>query len=173
MTRQNPVELPSGAIPRSEHAPLSSRTIDGPAITIHCTACGGRNVAATSYNHGEAADLFGVLRVSPYTSTNYVRCGNCRELFVTPIAIHELPWYSPEELSAYLRRRVSLIAQFFAVASLVLFFTPLGLALSSISLLLNWRRPGHWTWRASQISVTLALVAHAVFGVALLVEFLR
>ena len=75
-----------------------SRTINGPTITIHCTACGGRNVAATSYNYGEAAALFHVVRLSPYTSTNFVRCMNCGERSVTPIAMDELSRYSSDEL---------------------------------------------------------------------------
>jgi hypothetical protein len=102
--------------------------------------------------------------VSPYTETNYVKCGNCSELYVSKVSVFDLPGHSGEELVRLLGRRIPLIPLTLRICGVLLFAVPvIGLGVNATALLLNWRRRRHWTRTVSLIGTIAALFPTVAF----------
>jgi hypothetical protein len=106
--------------------------------------------------------------LSPYTETNYVKCENCGESFVSDVNVFDLPNYTPDQIADILRRRISLVVLTLTICGILLFVFPvLGLALNVIALILNWRRKGHWTRAVSWVGTILSVPSTALAVIAL------
>ena len=159
----------------SERCPLligaECRKTPGPTLTFRCPACGCDQASASSYQYGERAVLLHAIPVSPYTETNYVKCSQCSELFVSEVSVFDLPQYAPHELPRLLRRRVPLVPATLAVCGILLFpFPVIGLLVNGIALLLNWRRPRHWTRTMSWVGTLMAAFINILFLILLLID---
>ncbi len=136
----------------------------GPDTRFHCPRCG--DVPARTYLLEEK---MGVLFIPLITQREtYVACRACGAALLTRLPLEELGEYSADGLTPHLFPRVSIIVQFLAVASVVLFCAPfVGLVLGAIGLLTSYRTGG-WPKRLSLIGIGLSSVVHVIFVILLL-----
>ena len=147
---------------------VQARTIPGPALRFHCSACGCGDASARTFQYGERATLLHVVPLSPYTETNYVKCENCGESFVSDVSVFDLPNYTPDQIAGVLHRRISLVVLTLTICGILLFVFPIvGLAVNVIALILNWRRRGHWTRKVSWIGTVLSVPTTALAIIAI------
>ncbi len=97
-----------------------------------------------------------------------VRCLSCDSVQLSRLPLSELGKFSAAELQPWLYQRVSIIAKFIALASILLFCAPfVGLALGIIGLIMNFRSGG-WPRAVSIVAIVLAapITLFTIFAVA-------
>lgn len=99
----------------------------------------------------------------------YVECCRCGRARLTSLPLSELGKYTATELDPHLRERVSIIVQFFAIASVWFACVPfVGLLLGVIGFLASTRGAG-WTRRVSLIGSGVGLFVSLIVGILLLI----
>jgi hypothetical protein len=142
---------------------VESRTIPGPPLRLSCFACDCDDAPATSYQYGERAKFL-FAPVSPFTETNYVKCGNCGELYVSSTSVFKLSHLGPKELSTLLYRRIPLIPLSMAILGVLLCAVPvIGFGVNLIAMVMNWKRRKHWTGFVSTIGAALSILPTVAF----------
>jgi len=139
---------------------------------MDCKACGGKGILATTYQYGERATILHLIPASPFTETNYVKCGNCGELFVSRLSVFELAKTSAE-LDSLLGWRVPLISLTLTIGGLILCPVPgIGLVVNVLALLLSSSRPKHWTCTASTIGAVVAVVLTGLYIISFILWYM-
>jgi hypothetical protein len=137
----------------------------GPEIRANCPAC-GPNVPAKTHVLEERMGLFFVPMFTQRET--YVECTGCGAARLIGLPLEALPGYPPDELDRHLHRRVSLVAKFLAVASvLVSCFPFVGLGLGVAGLVASYRTGG-WVKVVSIIGIVIGTLSSAFAIVAIL-----
>lgn len=132
----------------------NTQQIPGPSFPINCRACGREGVAARSFESEERMKLYAVVPV-PTQRERHVVCTACGADRLTDLSWDELTILSPDVAERHIFERVSFVAKFLAIVSLVLFPLPvLGLVLGLVTLVLCRRTRG-WPFRVALIAATL------------------
>lgn len=137
---------------------------------INCPSCGQANVPAEIIEHVENVTEAFVLKMASHT-TWWVVCGGCKARLYSKLPAAELKQRTPDQLVGIVAPRVSLIHQFFAVASVVLAIAPfVGICMGLIAYFVNRKSPG-WTRIVSKAGLWLTGLLH--LGLILLMIFAR
>jgi hypothetical protein len=154
---------PRGA-DRERHVHLGEmhvRRETGPDVVFDCPACGTAGAGATTYNNVET-----VLLVFRWR-TSWLCCQECGATLQSSRDVRELGGLSPEELRGVVRPYVGLVNRLFAVLAVLWGLLPIvGLVLAVVAVAIN-RRPDGWR-TTSRVGLAIAVVAHLVFAVLLI-----
>ena len=137
----------------------SVATEDRPAGTIrlHCPVCKHRDVEGQIIEKRETVMQAVVIPVSTHT-TWWVDCPNCKTRLYSKLPGPELQLKTADELVGVVYKRVSLVHQFFAVASVLLSWAPcLGTFVALLAIAINWKSPG-WPKTASRAGLGLSVL---------------
>jgi hypothetical protein len=142
-----------------------TKRIPGPDTLLNCHAC-GPDLPANTYQLEEKMGVFFIPLITQRRT--YVECSECGAAWLTRLPLAELGQYSAEELTPHLKKPVSFVVKFIALASLLLFWVPLvGFALSVIGLLASYWTGG-WPKRVSLIALVLAFLISVLFVILLI-----
>jgi len=137
---------------------------DKPAGTtrIHCPACGRRDVEAQIVEHSEKVMQAVVVHVSTHT-TWWVVCSACKTRLYSKLSGAELKQKTADQLVGVVVPRVSLVRQFFAVASVLLAIMPfVGIGMGIIAYLVNRKYPG-WPRTVSKVGLGVTAFFHVAY----------
>ena len=130
-----------------------TKKIPGPALRMNCSACGLDDAPARSYESEERIRLYFI--PLPTQRERHVVCLACGADRLSSLPLDELAGLGSEQIEWYLNARVSMVNGFLAIASVVLFCTPvIGLVLG-ICAMVACRKSRGWPYRVGLIGVVL------------------
>ena len=129
----------------------------GPAVKFHCLNCGNVSASGVAVQRVEQLMFLYLIPLFKWTTTS-VRCLQCNAKVGCKLNIQELVQFHDADVTPYLTRG-SLIVNFLAITSLVVFWAPfMGLILAVVALIVTRRTPG-WQRRASAVGLILSTLA--------------
>jgi hypothetical protein len=141
----------------------------GPTIRMNCPQCLAKEAPAESFEQIDRVGLFYVIPLFQIRNT-FVTCGKCRRQSICKVTTAEIANFSADDLSDYLVRRVPLVCQFLAVASVLLSVAPFaGPLLGIVAVLANWRTIG-WPKTVSRVGLGMSIAFSIILVIVILVH---
>lgn len=133
-------------------------------LRINCPRCGAKETRAVCYTVRE------VLGLIVWHKTHWVKCLACGTELYSRLPPKDLAGLPPDVLEGVVVFRRSFVARTVTLLAVLLFWTPLvGLMVSALAVILNWRSGG-WPKRLSLIALVISALLTAAASAFMIID---